>query len=65
MTNMVPSEPIPLQENNEYRIGAVTYQVAAHFCSQSPPLKEKLAHIMMEEIRAKKAYSLPIGDKML
>ena len=36
---------------SNYRIGAVTYQVAAFFDAEKPPLQDKLKHLLSAEIK--------------
>ncbi len=38
-------------ENGIYKIGAVTYQVAAFFDSEKPSLPEKLKRLLSDEIK--------------
>ena len=39
------------QNNSNYQIGAVTYQVAAFFDAEKPPLQDKLKHLLSAEIK--------------
>lgn len=47
------TEQILLQNKAKYRIGTVTYEVAALFNDQGEPLREKLKFLILEDIRRK------------
>ncbi|MEG0691785.1 MAG: hypothetical protein RR444_01755 [Oscillospiraceae bacterium] len=40
---------IDFPNHTDYRIGAVTYQVAAHFNEDGKTLKSKINHLLSEE----------------
>lgn len=44
-------------ENNIYKIGTVTYQVAAFFDSAKPSLPDKLKRLLSEEIKNNKNHT--------
>jgi len=42
---------VSLPTKSNYQIGAVTYQVAAFFDVEKPPLQDKLKHLLSAEIK--------------
>jgi len=44
-------EKMVLPEKSKYKLGAVTYEVTAHFCSEAETLKSKIDHLLKTELQ--------------
>ena len=42
---------VPLPNKNEYKVGAVTYEVTAHFCSETESLKSKIDDLLRADLQ--------------
>jgi len=47
----MPNQCVSFPTKSDYQIGAVTYQVAAFFDAEKPPLQDKLKHLLSAEIK--------------
>jgi len=53
---------LPFINNTKYKVGAVTYDVTAHFCDERETLKSKICTLLTEEIRRSNSiYTVECG----
>ena len=43
-------DKMPFSNDEKYKLGAVTYEVTAHFCSEAESLKSKIDHLLKTEL---------------
>ena len=44
-------DQIPFNNDEKYKLGVVTYEVTAHFCSDAESLKAKIDHFLKTELQ--------------
>jgi len=54
---------VDFSDHTDYRIGAVTYQVAAHFNEDGKTLKSKIDHLLTEEIQNSNHHTFAAEQK--
>ena len=43
-------DKMPFSNDEKYKLGAVTYEVTAHFCPEAESLKSKIDHLLKTEL---------------
>ena len=44
-------DKMPFSNDEKYKLGAVTYEVTAHFCPEAESLKSKIDHLLKTELQ--------------
>ena len=44
-------DKMPFNCDGKYKLGAVTYEVTAHFCLEAETLKSKIDHLLKTELQ--------------